>query len=317
MAIMLPTTLKDGRLAVPYASDVMTTIGASVQTKWSQTGLPAGLNIDPWTGMIYGTPSPTGPFPITNIVRVTVADVLFATTATRAYTIVIHGPPVAVPDGSGDPSYATKEDTPLTVAAPGVLANDSRREGNLTLPAPTMATVASGVAHGKLVFNANGSFTYTPELNWNGSDSFTYRANDTVTASDGSLVQLDSATAVVTLTVTPVNDPPVNQVPTAQETAINTAKEISRISISDVDAGAGIVQVYMTTTNGTLTLPGATGLVTSTGSGTAAMKITGTIANINLSLAHATFTPTPNFTGAATLTINTNDLGNSPATLVA
>ena len=220
MAIMLPTTLTDGRLAVPYASDVMTTIGASVNTKWSQAGLPTGLNIDQWTGMIYGTPNPAGPFPVTTSVKVTVADVYFATTATRTYTIVIHGPPVALPDGSGDPKYATNEDTPLTVAAPGVLVNDSRREGNLTLPAPTKATVASGVAHGKLVFNANGSFIYTPDLNWYGTDTFTYRANDSVTASDGSLVPLESAPpALVTLTVNPVNDPPVNRVPVAQETA--------------------------------------------------------------------------------------------------
>src|SRR5258705_4803372 len=48
--------------------------------------------------------------------------------------------------------------------------------------------------------NSDGSFTYSPALNYNGPDSFTYKA------SDG---QADSPTnATVSITVTPVNDPP-------------------------------------------------------------------------------------------------------------
>ena len=54
-------------------------------------------------------------------------------------------------------------------------------------------------AHGPLTLNANGSFTYTPTANYNGADSFTYRA------SDGSL-QSDPVT--VSITVTAVNDAP-------------------------------------------------------------------------------------------------------------
>ena len=38
--------------------------------------------------------------------------------------------------------------------------------------------LASGPSHGTLTLNANGSFTYTPAANFNGSDSFTYRASD-------------------------------------------------------------------------------------------------------------------------------------------
>ena len=36
----------------------------------------------------------------------------------------------------------------------------------------------SGPAHGTLTLNADGSFTYTPAANYNGTDSFTYKAND-------------------------------------------------------------------------------------------------------------------------------------------
>src|SRR5207247_5315462 len=62
------------------------------------------------------------------------------------------------------------------------------------------AALVSGPSHGTLTLNADGSFTYTPASNYNGSDSFTYKA------SDGSA---NSATATVSLTVRSVNNPPV------------------------------------------------------------------------------------------------------------
>jgi VCBS repeat-containing protein len=54
--------------------------------------------------------------------------------------------------------------------------------------------------HGSLVQNADGSFSYVPTTNFNGSDSFTYKVNDG---------QLDSNVATVSINVTPVNDAPV------------------------------------------------------------------------------------------------------------
>ncbi|MDQ3820672.1 MAG: cadherin-like domain-containing protein, partial [Acidobacteriota bacterium] len=58
----------------------------------------------------------------------------------------------------------------------------------------------SDPANGTLTLNQNGSFTYTPNRNFSGTDSFTYRA------SDG---QLDSNVATVTITVNAVNSAPV------------------------------------------------------------------------------------------------------------
>src|SRR2546425_2590286 len=72
-----------------------------------------------------------------------------------------------------DDSYSTPEDTTLTVAAPGVLANDTDVDGD-----PLTAILVNGPAHGTLSLNSDGSFTYTPALNYNGPDSFTYKAND-------------------------------------------------------------------------------------------------------------------------------------------
>ncbi|MBV9468182.1 MAG: tandem-95 repeat protein, partial [Abitibacteriaceae bacterium] len=75
----------------------------------------------------------------------------------------------------------------LTVPAPGVLGNDSDVEGD------TLHTLlVAQPVHGTLTLNANGSFSYTPAIGFNGVDSFTYKAND------GSL---DSNAATVTLTI--------------------------------------------------------------------------------------------------------------------
>ena len=75
----------------------------------------------------------------------------------------------------------------MTVAAPGVLGNDSDPDGD-----SLHAVLGSGPSHGTLALNPDGSFTYTPAGNFNGGDSFTYRA------SDGGL---ESNLATVTLTV--------------------------------------------------------------------------------------------------------------------
>jgi len=40
----------------------------------------------------------------------------------------------------------------------------------------------SGPSNGSLTLNTDGSFSYAPSLNFNGTDSFTYRANDAATA---------------------------------------------------------------------------------------------------------------------------------------
>lgn len=98
--------------------------------------------------------------------------------------------PTAVND-----SYSTHEDTTLNVGAPGVLNNDTDAQNN-TLT----AALVSSPTKGNLTFNSNGSFTYVPNANANGTDSFTYRAND------GSL---NSNTATVTITINSVNDAPV------------------------------------------------------------------------------------------------------------
>ncbi len=70
-------------------------------------------------------------------------------------------------------SYSTNWNTQLNVPAPGVLGNDTDIDGGAL-----SAQLVSNVSQGLLVFNGDGSFTYTPALNFAGTDSFTYRAFD-------------------------------------------------------------------------------------------------------------------------------------------
>jgi hypothetical protein len=76
--------------------------------------------------------------------------------------------------------------TPLTIPARGVLANDSDPDGD-----PLTAVLVTGPAHGTLTLDADGSFNYTPAAGYSGPDSFTYRAGDG---------QLESGVATVRLT---------------------------------------------------------------------------------------------------------------------
>jgi len=100
-------------------------------------------------------------------------------------------PPVAVDD-----AYVVDEDMALTVPAPGVLGNDTDPEDD-----PLTAVPDVGPTHGTLTLNADGSFEYVPNANYFGEDTFTYYANDGT--------QNSELPATVTITVNPVNDPPV------------------------------------------------------------------------------------------------------------
>ena len=74
-----------------------------------------------------------------------------------------------------DSNYTTTTGTPLTLnAADGVLANDYSLQGR-----PLKATsYGNGPSHGTLDIYPNGSFTYTPDANYTGPDSFTYTVTD-------------------------------------------------------------------------------------------------------------------------------------------
>ena len=67
----------------------------------------------------------------------------------------------------------TDEDTVLNVAATGVLANDTDLDAD-----PLSASVATDPLSGTLDLNSDGSFTYVPDADFSGSDTFTYQVSD-------------------------------------------------------------------------------------------------------------------------------------------
>lgn len=124
----------------------------------------------------------------TYLARDTTGD---SNTATVTLTVnPVNDPPLALAD-----TFSGAEGLPLSVPAPGVLVNDTDLE-NSTLT----AILASNVSNGTLQLNSDGSFTYTPQAGFFGTDIFTYRANDGADS---------SAPAQVNIQVAPINDPPV------------------------------------------------------------------------------------------------------------
>lgn len=157
---------------------------------------------------------------------------------TVTITVVANQAPVAVND-----SYSTNQNTPLTVVAPGVLANDTDPEGG-TLTAQKV----SNPLHGTVTLNSNGSFTYTPTTGYSGGDSFTYRA------SDGSLT---SNTATVSFTVIPVNQAPVagnDSYSTNQNTTLSIAAPGVLANDTDPEGATLTAQLVSGPSHGALTL---------------------------------------------------------------
>jgi hypothetical protein len=89
--------------------------------------------------------------------------------------IIVNTAPVA-----GNDSYSVAEDGTLTRdAAAGIFDNDSDTNGD-----EFTATVTQEPQHGDLSLNSeNGSFTYTPDPDYNGPDSFVYTLSDGVATS--------------------------------------------------------------------------------------------------------------------------------------
>jgi subtilisin family serine protease len=179
------------------------------------------------------------------------------------------GPPNSPPVATAD-SATTGEDVATTIA---VLANDSDPNGD-----PLSVASSTQPAHGTAAINAGTTVTYTPAANWNGTDTFGY------TVSDG---RGGSASATVSVTVTPVNDPPV-----AANQAVTTAEDTARAVTLGATDPEGNPLTYATIA------PPAHG------------TLSGTAPNV-------TYTPATNYAGSDSFTFKANDgtADSAPATV--
>ena len=223
---------------------------------YSMTPALAGATLNPTTGAFSYTPSfgvasqsqPT----VTQSVTFTVTDNGSPTgSASQTISITVNNvnrPPSASPQG-----VTLNEDIPTSIT---LVANDP--DGD-----PLSWTITTQPQHGTLTGTAP-NLTYTPAANYNGNDSFTFRVSDGL---------LNSNVPIVSLTINPVNDPPVLTVPGPQ--TINEGQSLRfTASATDVDPGQTI----------TLSATGAP-------SGSTFDAVTGN------------FSWTPNFTQAATYAI--------------
>ena len=128
---------------------------------------------------------------------------------------------------AGVDTYSVNEDATLTrSSASGILANDTDAEGD-----GLSAVLVSGPGAAEFFqLNADGSFSYSPNADFYGTDSFSYRVTDGADA---------SGVSVVTLTVLPQNDAPVlsaNSGSTYSSGAPDrlTAAELRVVDVDDV-----------------------------------------------------------------------------------
>lgn len=177
-------------------------------------------------------------------------------------------------------TLTTLEDTPLNVAAAGVLGNDLK--GGWLVPTQGLqAVVTTPPNNGTLVLNPDGGLLYTPTPNLNGTDSFSYVTNAVDTLSN--TVLASSAPVLVSLSVGAVNDAPVSTADTYTVLA-NQVLSVAAAGVlaNDLDVeGAALTATQVTPpANGSLTL------------------------NANGSFS---YTPTANFTGVDRFSYSASD----------
>jgi hypothetical protein len=159
--------------------------------------------------------------------------------------------------------------------------------------------------------SATGVLSYTTAPNANGVANVTLNLMDNGgTANGGDDSSPDQA---FTITVNAVNDAPVNTVPGAQsvnEDGLLAFSGPALISVADIDIAAGNLTLDLSVNDGTLDVTAA-GAAVVNNNGTAAVQIDGTIADVNATLASLGYSPAMDFNGADTLSVSSDDNGNS------
>ena len=253
-----------------YFADIDSTL------TYSASGLPAGLTIDPVTGIIGGTidnSASQGGAGGVYSVTVTATDSDGASVDQTFSWTVTNPEPVAADDG-----VTTDEDVAVTG---NVLANDSDPDGD-TLSVTQFTLAGDATVHtagdtvtiagiGEITIASDGSYTFTPAANWNGTvPTITYTISDGEGGTD---------TADLVITVDPVAD--------------LTAADDSATTDEDTPVSGNVASNDSTTSGGTLTFEKAS----DPSNGTVVVNPDGTY----------TYTPNANYNGSDSFTYTVTD----------
>ena len=205
--------------------------------------------------------------------------------ASNVATVTIHVNSLPV---ANNDTYTVAEDTTLTVPAAGILANDTDVDAGSVLG--VALPIITSPTHGTLTQLANGAFTYVPQANYNGTDTYTYRVVD-----ENGGVSVNAAT--VTITITPVNDPPV---------AVADAFSVLQGNVLSVtNAAQGVIQRNDSDIDDAITVLRAV-LVTPATRGSLQFNTDGTF----------TYTPNIGVSGVDSFTYFVRDAGNAVSSTV-
>ena len=177
--------------AAPFAP-ATTVVTATKTDSWDDSATPDG-KAEPGETITYDVN-------ISNTGASDATGVVFNDTIDPNTTLVggsLRVSPLAFAD-----SYNATINTPLNIAAPGVLTNDTGT------PAPTAVAIAGGptTAGGTVTLNTDGSFTYTPpNATFTGPDTFTYTATNGTTPNDTATVTINVDEGPAVTTTSPTN----------------------------------------------------------------------------------------------------------------
>ncbi len=180
----------------------------------------------------------------------------------------------------------------LTLGGTGGLSNLS---GNGTSTVTFEGTPAEATA-------ALTDLAYAPSRHYNGSDTLTLKSDDG-TATD---------TDTVAITVSAVNDAPVNALPANASLDEDASHSFAAAGVSDADAGSDDIEVHLDVDHGRIALDGTSGLTFTAGANrTGSMTFTGSQNAADAALSGMVYTPAANYFGSDTLDMATSDLGNN------
>jgi hypothetical protein len=254
-------------------------VGKQTLTLTAVTAIGAGGSVAIVGSNVVYTPAPdfNGTFLFTYTAVDNGVPVSSGTATVTVAVAAVNDDPIAGPD-----TVATNEDTVRTIPVAELLANDVPGPPNESDQTLSITAVSPTSSQGGTVSLSGTTVTYTPRLDFNGVDTFTY----TLTDSEGG-----TATGTVTVNVAPLNDAPIPGADSVVAFKDNVATiQVATLLANDLPGPPDEAGQTLTITSVT---------ATANTNGTVVLNADGTIS----------YTPTPGFTGSASFQYRVQDSG--------